>query len=132
MAETYLNKQNVIPQAAGQQNTAPAPEPTVSIQGGDIYRNMIERTKDYLSKEINSLKAEIQKMASEMSRLKVDVAQLKMAGPVRQQSQEQEKEAAPEKQKKLEEKKDGFHPKQGRWNTNDVSVEKMFYYGNKK
>lgn len=135
MAESYLNKQ-VISDKKTEVSKVLSPKKE------DEYRNMIERTKTYMQKELMNLRNALEILAKEISKLKQEVNNLKIAGEsksventelegknVKEAAEEQEKL---EEEEEKEEKKDKkFYPKQGKFGSEDVSVEKMFYYGNK-
>ena len=138
MAEKYLDKKII-----SGKTEALGPEPNQASQNTsssdiDSLRNMIERAKEYTQKDLQKFRDALEVLAKEVDKLKKQVNDLKIAGESKSvQNTELEgksvKEAI-EKQEKLPEKKKkdkGFHPKQGRLKSEDVSVEKMFYYGNK-
>jgi hypothetical protein len=130
MAESYLNKKIVSEQQKKTETNDKAPEKDI-----DYYMNIFERTKDYMQKELRNFRQALEAIAKEIGHLKKEISDLKTRGEARSAKNSEldgknVKEAAG--QKKLAEEKDKeFHPKQGRFNPNDVSVEKMFYYGNK-
>ena len=129
MAEGYLNKKLVNKQKSKR---------NVASSEGDLeyYRNMFERTKEYMQKELKNFRHAVETIAKEIGKIKQEVNNLKIQGEARsvkdsELSGKNVKEAA-EKQENLEEGNNKeFHPKQGRLKSEDVSVEKMFYYGNK-
>jgi hypothetical protein len=89
------------------------------------YQVLLERQNRQLVQEIIALKETV-------ALLKADVEQLKSnaARPmIMQQAQpKQEKQAVLHEKKESSEKP---HPKQGNYTSEDVAIEKMFYYGKK-
>jgi hypothetical protein len=122
-------------------------------------RNIIERTKEYTEKQFANYKNALIALEREIRALKQEVETLKAKGTnagkseegkpdpadIPQKVSEEEKpDPAEEPQKvedpanepqkveeKSEEQKSDSHPKRGEFNSDDVSVEKMFYFGNK-
>ncbi|MBW2995984.1 hypothetical protein KY332_01655 [Candidatus Woesearchaeota archaeon] len=122
----------------------------------DKLRNMIDRTKTYLEnqlsgyknallaleKEIRALRQEVEtlKARKETNAGKPDPADIpqKVDDPANEPQKVEDPAEEPQKvddpanePQKVEEKKES-HPKRGEYNSDDVSVEKMFYYGNKR
>ncbi len=85
----------------------------------------------HLERENRRLGEYIQKIAAELQQLKADVDQLRQAPRAPQQAQQTIAPPKAEQQATLAAKKEEPHPKQGEFNSEDVSIEKMFYFGNK-
>lgn len=106
-------------------------------------KNIAERTKEHLDRQIVNFKQEIMRLDGEINNLKEQIKELRRPTGEFKASQEtgltDEKvsEAAKEpveplkvEEEKKEEKKES-HPKRGKFTSEDVSMEKIFYYGNK-
>ena len=138
MAEKYLDRRVI-----SSRNDALGPETRISqtpqnAPSDDIeaLRNIIERTREYAQKDLQKFRAALEVLAKDIDNIKKDIRNLKTAGESRSVSNsgldgKSVKEASQQKLEKKENKERAFHPKQGRLNPEDVSVEKMFYYGNK-
>lgn len=136
MAERFLDKQVISSktQALGPEPKINQNSQNLSSQDIESLRNMLERTKEYLQKDLEKFRAALAVLAKDMDNIKKDIRNLKVAGENRSirgtdLDGKSVKEAA-ETQKKIETKND-FHPKQGRYKADDVSVEKVFYFGKK-
>ena len=108
--------------------------------------DLINKTRDQMSrqidifsqkmneiiKEINDIRDQLKsgtsKTASETNIEPEKPLKEAVAEP-EEEHKEAEPESKPEKQEKLQEKES--HPKRGNWKSDDVSIEKMFYFGNK-
>ena len=118
----------------------------------DNLRNMIERTKTYMETQFNGYKNALIALEKEIRRLHQEVETLKsrpVPQPTKQQDPAEEpqkvEESAPQdpgtqtksdssqEPQKVEVKQESgeSHPKVGKTNAEDVSIEKMFYFGNK-
>ena len=109
------------------------------------YKNIIERNKEYIEKHLKMFKEHIELLSKEIVNLKDEVAGLKAKGiskstegsrlsvkNVEEDSSEQASEEPKETHKKVVEKeKKESHPKRGDFNSDDVAIDKIFYYGNK-
>ena len=84
--------------------------------------DLINKTRDQMSAQIDTFSAKINEIIKEINDIQ---SKIKSGIAVKQSSQEPKQE----KQESL--KKDEPHPKRGNLTSEDVSVEKMFYYGNK-
>ncbi len=107
-------------------------------------KNIAERTKDHLDRQIGNFKQEIMRLDGEINALKEQIKELRRPTGEFKASQEtgltDEKvsEAAKEpvepvkveEEEKTEEKKES-HPKRGNYTSKDVSMEKVFYCGKK-
>ncbi|MBW2978220.1 hypothetical protein KY331_05210 [Candidatus Woesearchaeota archaeon] len=144
MAEKYLDKKVVSSRtdALGPEPKASQTPQNAASQDLETLRSVIERTKEYTQKDLQKFRAALEILARDIDNIKKEIRNLKVAGEnrsvantelegknVKEATEEQEKL---EEETPKEEKKDkNFHPKQGRLNSEDVSVEKMFYYGKK-
>lgn len=86
------------------------------------YQIMLERQNRQMASEIKALKETVAAIQEELKQLKC--ADFKARTP------EQRQEPSVEKQATLQ-KKEEKHPKQGDFNSDDVAVDKIFYYGKK-
>lgn len=94
----------------------------------DYYKNMAERTKEFMEKELANYKSALNALASEVRSLREQVEKLS-ARKTEFAAAEAQPHPPVEKQVSLKPKES--HPKRGDYKSEDVSVEKMFYYGNK-
>jgi len=86
------------------------------------YQIMLERQNRQLANEINALKETVAAIQEELKQLKC--ADFKTRAPEQKQEPKEEKQATLQK-------KEEKHPKQGDFNSEDVAVDKIFYYGKK-
>ncbi len=135
-AEQMLNKSIVSSQSSNH-----------SSEELDKYKNMIQRQRDYFERQFNQFKLDIQSLAEEIRLIKSKVnasrvinsptqpSQFTSSQPAPSQNSEapktSEESIAPVPQATLNTKPEEPHPRVGRNNPSDVSIEKMFYYGNK-
>jgi len=93
-----------------------------------LYQVQLERTNRQLSEHI-------QNMQNQLDSLKAEIQELKKAprAPIQAPQQNQVKVEAPkaEQQAVLQTQKEEPHPKQGEFKSDDVAVDKIFYFGNK-
>lgn len=94
----------------------------------EYYKNIITRTKEYTLQQLNAFKKEIGSMSAEIKKLKNEVSCLKVMKSVERTEKDDPKEPV---QQKLKSKKDEPNQRTGRISPNDVSVEKVFYFGKK-
>jgi len=80
-----------------------------------------------LERDNRQLAEHIQKLYQEVGHLKAEMEQLKKAPPIQQPAEKPKVE----QQAVLKTEKKEPHPRQGDFKPDDVSVEKMFYFGNK-
>ncbi|MBD3361739.1 hypothetical protein GF358_03025 [Candidatus Woesearchaeota archaeon] len=92
------------------------------------YILMLERNNRKIMEEVQTVKKEVTKIMSEFTDIK---KQLEKKPAVKEQSEinEKPKQKTKEKQSQLKSKKK--NEKQGEINPEDVSIEKMFYFGKK-
>ena len=132
-AQEMLNKE--ITGAAQIKETDEKQNIAASGDDPEKLRNMVERTKEYVERQFNGYKNALIALEKEINALKQQVSELKTKAAKPDPAEEPmkvEKSGDPaEEPQKVEEKKDS-HPKVGRNNPEDVSIEKMFYFGNKK
>jgi hypothetical protein len=138
-AEQILDKKLT----GGQQDTTGqtiAADNTVALQNDpDYYKNIIERTRDQVQREMKNFSEMLTVMASEIDSIKDEIRNIKVNFRPQQAQQmntreEVNKELKEETQTKvIEQKKTNEpHPKRGNFNSGDVAIEKMFYFGNKR
>lgn len=105
---------------------APARPNQTASQGFDNqYQVLLERQNRQLVQEILALKETVAMLKSDVEQLKSNAAR---AAIVQQAQPKQEKQAVLHEKKESTEKS---HPKQGNFTSEDVAIEKMFYYGKK-
>ena len=106
----------------------------------DKLKNMVERTKEYNERHFKDFKEHIEKLYGEINTLKEEVISLKAKGVSKtaqdsglsEKSTSEAVEEPKEEQKELpKEEKEDPHPKKGNYNSEDVAVDKIFYFGNK-
>ena len=130
----------------------------VEVQKDDnYYKNLIEKTKEQMERQLSVFTEKMNEMIKEINDIK---EQLKTRGSAKSASEmninaekpikeateepasketspggseaaptEDETAPKPEKQEKL--KKDEPHPKRGEFSSDDVAIDKVFYFGNK-
>jgi hypothetical protein len=160
-AQEMLNKEIVgtnveIKETDEKQNVA-----SVAGDNEDRLKNMVERTKEQVERQLNGYKNALIALEKEIRALRQDVETLKSRaihakpGPAEEpqkvkpdpeeepmkvddpanEPQKVSEEGKPDpanEPQKVEEKQEGeSHPKVGRTNSEEVSIEKMFYFGNK-
>ena len=107
-----------------------------SDKGADYEKYLIflERTERKINHELNSLKGQISSVKSELSVLRGDVNHIKLNKPVEKIEKQQklvEGTEEPIKEQPKQESKAG-NQRQGDFKPGDVSIEKIFYCGNKE
>ena len=110
-----------------------------SGEDADKLRNMVERTKEYVERQFGGYKNALIALEKEIRALKQEVETLKSrpAAPVQQAPQQQapsHQQEQPQQQAPAQEapkQSNESNPRTGKSNPDDVSVEKMFYFGNK-
>ncbi len=74
-----------------------------------------------MAKEINELREEVSRLGSEIAQIKKRLNEFSMKEPVKKVVKE-EVEKAKEEHKQV-------HPRQGNYESEDVAIEKFFYFG---
>lgn len=121
-AESILNKKIVEPIPG---------KNTVEVKNDlEMYKNIIERSREYTEKQLKGFKQELELLAKEIAVLRQEIVQLKLKGRSVVESSSSDKKTE-EVQRKFPEKSGESHPKRGNFKSEDVSVEKIFYFGNK-
>jgi len=131
----YILKKNIVDQKVSQQNSVEMGEESL-----EQYKNIIMRTKEYALRQLSMFRNDIQSLAQEVNKIKDELEALKN---MRERKSAQEaglndiktNEAADEKkevQQNIETKKEEKgNPRSGDFNSSDVSIEKIFYCGDK-
>lgn len=88
----------------------------------DRHKEMTQRKLDDVRSAINALAEEINNIKEQLSKAKPESKTAKEAGLEPEQKTGQIK---------LKPKKKEPHPKRGKWKSEDVAIDKIFYYGNK-
>ena len=98
----------------------------------DYLKNLVIRSKEYTLQQLNEFKKQIETLTAEVNRLKAEIA---ASGSSKVKSAQESgladqktKQAA---QQKLKDKKEEYNQRKGKFNPDDVAVDKIFYYGNK-
>ncbi|MBR9691661.1 hypothetical protein GOV06_02650 [Candidatus Woesearchaeota archaeon] len=135
-AQEMLNKE--ITSAAQVKETDEKQNIAASEVSDDSLKNMIERVKDHVARQFEGYKNALLGLEKELRALKQQVEELKSRGVSRTAAdrgiaeKKVEEAAEPDEEPMKVEKEEGeAHPKVGRNNPDDVSIEKMFYCGNK-
>lgn len=89
------------------------------------YQVLLERQNRQLVQEILALKETVAMLKSDVEQLKSNAARAEI---LQQAQPKQEKQAVLHEKKECSEKS---HPRQGNFTSEDVAIEKMFYYGKK-
>lgn len=93
----------------------PSPAPDDALFEAKM-KLLLEMNQKQFQEQISSIRSQLDGLASELASLK---QQVKAPRPEKK---------VPEQKKLPDEKKDS-HPRQGEFKSDDVSIEKMFYYG---
>jgi len=93
----------------------------------DQYIIMLERNHRKIAEEVQNIKNEVARMLNEFEELKNKINSSETR-PVQREEETKEKQ---ETQAQLSPKKKESHPRQGNFTPEDVSIEKMFYFGKK-
>ncbi|MBD3249001.1 hypothetical protein GF336_03070 [Candidatus Woesearchaeota archaeon] len=141
-AQEMLNKQ--LADSGEEKSTAADTETSMKADDStDRMMNMVRRSKEYMDRELVKFRKEMETIKAEMNAVKQKVESINKPGPKppmpprpepvdkgsnqQQNQQPQSQQQQPQQQEQKEES----HPKRGNVNSEDVSIEKMFYYGNK-
>lgn len=101
---------------------------TKNPSSAEQYIVLLERNNRKIMEEVQNVKEEIKKIMNEFAEIKKQL-QEPPAKTIREEIPQQKKT---EKQTQLKQKKKQSNPRQGDYTSDDVSIEKMFYFGNKK
>jgi polyhydroxyalkanoate synthesis regulator phasin len=125
-AQQFLNRE--ITQEKTPTRTSQAlPEMNV-----DILKNMLERQRDMTQRQLQDFRSAINSLAEEISRIKEQLSRAKVeARTASDAGLSPEQKTGQLKLERKEEKKKEPHPKRGDWKSDDVAIEKIFYFGNK-
>lgn len=94
-------------------------------------RNIIQRNKEYMDRQLFNFKHEIENLNSIIITLRKEIDSLKTNIKGASIQEISESKFGAEKQVKQQEEKKESHPRQGNFTSKDVSIEKMFYFGKK-
>ena len=129
-AQEFLNKEITKEKTMPDTTSKVVPDSEVNLK--DLFerqKEMMQRQLNDFRSAINTLAKEIQDIKEQLSRAKVEARTAADAGLNPEQKTGQLK-LEKEKPKQKEQKKES-HPKRGDWKSEDVAIEKIFYYGNK-
>ncbi len=124
-AERMLSKKLVEPKSAA------AEKSEAFDSGADRHRIMIERTKEHMDRQMAEVRQELAKLYQEIIKMKEQMAALRN---IEQRQVQSDISVGPREAKRLPDvpaEKRESHPKRGDYTSNDVAIEKIFYYGNK-
>lgn len=126
-AQEFLNKTITKERAAAQDTSKVIQETDM-----EILRNMIERQREMTQRQLNDFKSAINALAEEIQKIKEQLKTKKETVTAKESGLDPEhKTGQIELERPKQEKKSEPHPKRGEWKSEDVAVEKIFYYGKK-
>lgn len=102
----------------------PVQEPVQQPQDGLVQRQveiLLEQHGRKQQQEVALLRAAVNQLSAELSALKGQLEKLSVQAPPKPK----------EKQVELPKEAKEDHPRQGKFTSNDVDIQKMFYFGNK-
>ena len=102
-----------------------------SISAGnnmDHFKNIITRIKEYTLQQLNNFKKDIENLTAEIHKLKNEISILKVTRSAEKQDDEPKEPA----QQRLKTKKTETNQRTGKISPEEVAVDKIFYYGNKR
>jgi len=102
--------------------TSPGEAPKTINSFDNEYTIQLERQNRRLTEELENLRTQV-------SSLKQQVVEVKRSAPI--MIQQPVEQAQGEQQAMLKTQTQEPHPRQGNWKPSDVSIEKIFYFGNK-
>jgi len=127
-AQEMLNKE-IAQGQVGEENQSSSKQEVDEAQ----LRNMVERTKSYVESQLSGYKVALLGLEKELRNLHQQVQELKTKAsqqaaqaapaPIQETSETEKNEEKPKESKN--------NPRTGNISSEDVSIEKMFYYGNK-
>jgi len=120
-----------------QPKAEPAPQPQAEPKQeapNEVYLEtkfqlMLEMSNKKLQEELHSVKAALNELNSEISILRLQIQ--KVQSKPKQAPKPASTSEAPVPQQTLPKEKKESHPRQGDFTSDDVSMEKMFHFGNK-
>ena len=127
-AEQMLSK-NVV----NRQQTVSSTNTIEVSKDTEYYKKLVEKAKEEMTAELNLFRNKMNEIISEINEIKKQmntVATSRSASDAGLNSDCSVKETF-KQDKQTELKKPEPHPKRGEWTSNDVAVEKMFYFGHK-
>jgi hypothetical protein len=126
-AQQFLNKEITQERTPAHKTSQALPEVNL-----DILKNMLERQRDMTQRQLQDFRSAINSLAEEISRIKEQLSRAKVeARTASDAGLSPEQKTGQLKLEKKEEKKKEPHPKRGDWKSEDVAIEKIFYFGNK-
>ena len=88
------------------------------------WQEAMKKNTDFIVRNFKDIQREIVSLKAEIDNLKNQIRNMHLSAP--------KPEPKKESQQQLKEEKPKEHPRQGQYTEKDVSIEKMFYFGNKK
>lgn len=99
---------------------------------------MLEMNNKKIAEELQNLRAEIENLQSQIQKFRIELQESAVKSVSSSQETSETQAPVAEKQEELqklnppsEPKSQDSHPRQGKYTPEDVSIEKMFYFGNK-
>ena len=114
--DTNMEVSEITPQKLKEIETQEKSQPNIT------WQEAMKKNTDFVVKQFKDIQREIINIKAEMDTLKTHVKNMKTAPPPPPAKVETQKELNKEPEK---------HPKRGDVKENDVSIEKMFYFGSK-
>ena len=125
-AQQFLNKEITSEQKVTSDN---------KIQTGNItvesLKNIFERHKEITQRKFNDFRSAINALAEEINNIKEQLSKARVEARTAKQAGLDPEQKTGQIKLKPEEKEKESHPRRGNWKSEDVSIEKMFYCGNK-
>jgi polyhydroxyalkanoate synthesis regulator phasin len=126
-AQQFLNRE-----IAKEKTSTQTTSQTMQETSLESLRNMLERQRDMTQRQLQDFRSAINALAEEISNIKEQMSRAKVeARTASDAGLEPEQKTGQLKLKPKEAKKKEPHPKRGDWKSEDVAIEKIFYYGKK-
>jgi|TARA_B100002003_G_C14029041_1_gene496085 ribosomal protein L12E/L44/L45/RPP1/RPP2 len=95
------------------------------------YRSLLEQNNNKVVNEINNVKDTLNSVIKEINSIKRDISQQPPVA-IQEPAESQAKAEVQQKMDEVKGEKKESHPRQGTFGPEDVSIEKMFYFGKKE
>lgn len=97
----------------------------------DEWKQVLSKNNEYIVEQFRLMKSKLEEAFKEIETLKEKVK--KMDPPLRQLMQEEKKQQHEQGQHTIAQpqQKQEAHPRQGNFQSSDVAIDKIFYFGNK-
>ena len=144
-ARQMLNK-SAIPAVGADGSAKPAQKEEIKVEevkevqmvsqrmNSDEWKQVLAKNNEYIVEQFTVMKGKLEEAFKEIEKLKEDVK--KMDPPLKQLMDGPKKQPSPEEPMQQtiaqpEKKKEEAHPRQGNFKSEDVSIDKIFYFGQK-